>query len=261
MFYLSSCSIVKNESPYIKDFYTIHKFLGVERFVFYDRTTEGTPLNELFKDCSDVDIIPFNEPRKHAEAWATGCGYFQGKSKWVQFVDIDQVVVPMKTLDIKEMLQDYEQNPSLGLNWHSFGSSGRETEPNVPTYEAYTMRAAGNTPINNHIQSIVQVEHCQVKTWNDPHHPPLNPGSYQFNERKEQFNGPFNIPPSQNVGFIAHYYTRNREYWAKKCAKLRCDTLTQGSKVEEFDHHQSYMNAVEDLTVKNIWDQAIKNHK
>jgi len=256
MHYLSSCSIVKNEYPYILEFYKIHKFLGVEFFLFFDRSSEGPPLQELFKGHSDVEVIHFPEPHRHAQAWREGAKYFQGKSKWVQFVDIDEVVVPLHTLDIKVMLQDFEQNAALGLNWHSFGGNGLEVEPpaGVSTYQAYTKRADSQAGINNHIQSIVQVEHVDLRIWDDPHHPPLHHNKFQFNEKREAFKGPFNIPPSQNLAFIAHYYTRSRDYWAKKCAKLRADTGTPGSTIAEYDHHQSYMNQVEDLTVKNIWE-------
>ncbi len=256
MYYLSSCSIVKNEDPYIWEFYKIHKFLGVERFLFLDRSTEGRPLTEIFAGCSDVDITHFPEPNRHADGWLFGRNYFQNKSKWVQFIDIDQVTVPIHTLDIKEMLQNYEECDSLGLNWHSFGANNLEVEPECSTYEAYIKRAESLTPINNHIQSIVQVEKCRPNRWSDPHHAPLIDGANQYNENKQVTRGPWTIPPSQNVGFIAHYYTRSRAYWAKKCAKLRADTGTPGSQPAEFDHHQTYMNAVEDLIVKNIWDKA-----
>jgi len=256
MYYLSSCSIVKNEDDYIDDFVKIHKHLGVEFFLFFDRS--ANPLSERFKGRSDIEVIHYPEPNRHAHAWRDGVKYFQGKSRWVQFIDIDQVTVPRHTNDIKVMLQDYEMFGSLGLNWHSFGSGGREIEPakGLSTYEAYTKRAESRTPINNHVQSIVQVQQAQIVMWDDPHHPTMKPGQHQCNEHKQPFHGPFNVPSSQEIGFIAHYYTRSREYWARKCAKLRADTGTAGSTPLEFDHHQSYMNALEDMTVKNIWDQC-----
>lgn len=258
MYYLSSCSIVKNEDNYIDDFVAIHKHLGVEFFLFFDRS--DNPLSEKYKGRSDIHVIHYPEPNRHAHAWRDGVQYFQGKSRWVQFIDIDQVAVPMKTNDLKVMLQDYEQNSSLGLNWHTFGSNGRESEPalGTSTYEAYTKRADAAAGINNHIQSIVQVEHAQIRIWDDPHHPTMNPGKFQFNTNRTQFSGPWNMPPIQDVGFIAHYYTRSREYWAKKLAKLRADTGTPFGTMEEFNHHQLYMNAVEDFTVKNIWDSCKK---
>ena len=147
----------------------------------------------------------------------------------------------------------------MGLNWHSFGANGYEVEPvGISSYEAYTKRAAGNVGINNHIQSIVQVDHIADRIWDDPHHPTMAPGHFQFNEKRQQFNGPWNIPPTQDTGFIAHYYTRSRDYWAIKYAKTRADTGTFGGTIADFDHHQTYMNTIEDLTVKNIWDQCKK---
>lgn len=259
MKYLSSCSIVKNEAPYIMEFYQIHKKLGVESFLFFDRSTIGKPLKEIFAGCDDVEIIHFPEPNKHAQAWKAGAQHFKGKSKWVQFIDIDEVVVPMKTNDIKVMLQDYEAWGTLGLNWHTFGANGLEVEPEISTYSAYTKRANGKTSINNHIQSIVQVDFIKDVVWGDPHHPTMMPGQLQVNEKKKPFNGPFNNPPSQDIGFIAHYYTRSREYWANKIARGRADTNTPYDNAknhnEMFDQHQLYMNEIEDITVKNIWEK------
>jgi hypothetical protein len=212
-------------------------------------------LSERYKNHPNIKVIDFPEPNRHAHAWREGVKYFDGKSKWVQFIDIDQVVVPVKHPDIPTMLQDYEQYASLGLNWHTFGSSGRETEPTESTYEAYTKRALPQTPINNHIQSILQPSRVLPQTWHDPHHPLVKAGETQINEHKLPFKGPFNKPPTQDVGFIAHYYTRSREYWAKKLAKMRADTGTSCGSMEDFDHHQTYMNAEEELRVKDIWNK------
>lgn len=256
MYYLSSCSIVKNEDSYIDDFVRIHKHLGVEFFLFFDRS--DNPLSERYKGRSDIEVIHFPEPNRHAHAWREGIKYFTGKSKWVQFIDIDQVVVPTKVDDLRTMLLPYEPYASLGLNWHSFGANGREAEPEVSTYEAYTKRAVSSAPINNHIQSIVQPHRILQNTWSDPHHPPVKPDETQINENWVPFRGPFNKPPTQEVGFIAHYYTRSREYWAKKISKMRADTGTPGGTMADFDHHQTYMNAEDDFRVKNIWDKVNK---
>lgn len=254
MYYLSSCSIVKDEDSYIDDFVKIHKHLGVEFFLFFDRSVN--PLSERYKGRSDIKVIHFPEPNRHAHAWREGVKYLTGKSKWVQFIDIDQVVVPQSVNDLRTMLLPYEPYASLGLNWHSFGSAGRETEPDTSTYLAYTKRAKPTQPINNHIQSIVQPDKILPDTWSDPHHPPVKPGQTQINERHQVFKGPFNKPPIQEVGFIAHYYTRSREYWAKKIAKQRADTGTPGGTMADFDHHQTYMNVEDEFRVKDIWDKA-----
>lgn len=254
MYYLASCSIVKNEDNYIDDFVRIHKALGVEFFLFYDRSTN--PLSERYKGRSDIQVIHYPEPNRHAEAWRDGCQFFKGKARWVQFIDIDQVTVPLKTNDIKVMLQDYEGAAALGLNWHTFGGNGRTTEPSpgTSTYQAYTKRAVNHEPINNHIQSIVQVEHAVIRTWDNPHFPPLPNGHIQWNTNKGSFHGPFNSPQLQDTAFIAHYYTRSEEYWRNKLAKLRADTGTSYGTMQDFYNYQNILNAVEDTTVKDIWE-------
>ncbi len=255
MYYLASCSITKDEDNYIDDFVKIHKHLGVEFFLFFDRSKN--PLSERFKGRDDIKVIHFPEPLRHADAWLEGVKYFTDKSKWVQFIDIDQVVVPVKSNNIPDMLYPYQNFAALGLNWHTFGSSGLEKEPTISTYEAYTKRALANCPINNHIQSIVQPNRVIQRKWGDPHHPPLSNQESQINERFEFFKGPFNKPSSQNIGFIAHYYTRSREYWAKKISKMRADTGTSAGTMQDFDHHQSYTNEEEDLIIKNIWSKCV----
>lgn len=258
MFYLTSCSIVKDEDDYVQEFVDIHRFLGVEHFLFFDRSKN--PLSEKFKDQKDITVIHFPEPKRHAEAWMEGAKYFNGKSVWTQFIDIDQVLVPKNTLDLKEMMKDYEAFPAVGFNWHSFGNSGHETEDfTQSTYERYTKRALGNAGINGHLQTCAKPDQIiQGQIFSDPHHAPLINGQLQCNEAKGAipFNSPFNVPPIQNIGFIAHYYTRSREYWAKKIAKQRADTGTSSGTMADFDHHQTYLNAEDDLTVKNIWDKA-----
>ena len=254
MFYLASCSCVKDEDPYIDDFIRIHKYLGVEFFLFFDRSKN--PLSKRFSGRSDIKVIDFPEPNRHADAWREGIKYLTGKTKWAQFIDIDQVTTPTKVNDLRTMLSPYESFASLGLNWHSFGSAGREVEPDISTYLAYTKRAKSVEPINNHIQSIVQPDKIIPNTWGDPHHPPVKPGETQINEKYQPFKGPFNKPPTQEVGFIAHYYTRSREYWAKKIAKNRADTGTSGGTMADFDHHQIYMNVEDDFRIKDIWDKA-----
>lgn len=257
MHYLVSCSIVKDEDKYIDEFVQIHKFLGIEHFLFFDRSKN--PLSEKFKGRNDITVIHFPEPQRHAHAWLEGTKFWAGKTKWVQYIDIDQVLVPKHTLDLRELMSNYEAYEAVGFNWHSFGANSNEIEPEgLSTYEAYTRRARGNEGINNHIQTVAQPGKLNLAVWPDPHHPPLPKGIFQFNEHKRAipYNSPFNSPATQDIAFIAHYYTRSRQYWQHKINKLRADTGTSAGSMADFDHHQAYMNAEEDFIVRNIWNKA-----
>lgn len=255
MHYLSSCSIVKNEDNYIQEFIKIHRALGVEHFLFYDRS--DNPLENVFKGEKDITVINFPEPLRHADAWLAGLNYFIDKSRWVQFIDIDQVLFPTQTNDIKVFLQNYEQFSGIGLNWHTFGGNGYEVEPTISTYEAYTKRATNQEPINNHLQSVVNPNEVLLQVPNDPHHFLNKNNNLQYNENGQPipYNSPFNIPPTQDLAFIAHYYTRSKDYYAKKIAKNRADTGTSAGKIEDYDNHQLYMNKVDDTRIKEFWEK------
>jgi hypothetical protein len=62
------------------------------------------------------------------------------------------------------------------------------------------------------------------------------------------------MPPDQSVGFIAHYYTRSKEYWLRKLAKLRADTGTPFGSPEDWDNYQKILNVTDDDSVKKIWE-------
>lgn len=259
MHYLASCSIVKNEYPYIFEFVKIHRALGVQFFLFFDRSDD--PLENYFKGESDIKVVRFPEPNRHQQAWAEGTRMLKGKARWVQYIDIDQVLFPTGHEDIKVLLQDYEHLPALGFNWHTFGANGMEEENlEQSTYENYTRRAADKTPINNHIQTIANPALIEPINWPDPHHAFLPNFGATFNEFKNPlpYNSPFNIPPTQEKAFIAHYYTRSRKYWEHKLNKRRADTGTPGGTMEDFNHHQSYANEVEDSRLRDFWQKRCK---
>jgi hypothetical protein len=279
MHYLSSVSCVKQEEPYIMDFYRIHKALGVEHFLFFDR--EQDCLSKIFKGYPDVEIIYFPEPNRHHYAFGEGVKHLQGKTKWAQFIDIDEVVVPVSCPTIPEMLERNENLPALGLNWQTFGSSYREDSHyygelgKLSSYERFVRRARSNHWINGHIQSIVQVEHCKTHQWGTPHCPPMKPGFNVFSEKGIPLGGYCSFPITHDTGFVAHYYTRSREEWNKKLEKRRADTGTRVDHLEDhwinglnsegvstegdiFDVHNSYLNEVEDLTVQSLWRKILR---
>lgn len=263
MHYLASCSIVKNEYPYIFEFIRIHRALGVEHFLFFDRSDD--PLQNHLKNEKDITVVHFPEPNRHAAAWAEGTKLLMDKARWVQFIDIDQVLFPTKTNDIKVLLQEYEKCKIVGFNWHTFGSNALEEEPkDSSTYEVYTKRAHGNNlpknSINDHIQTVANPKAIHPVAWPDPHHPIYKKPHVQYNEQKKiiPFNSPFNRPASQDNAFIAHYYTRSRQYFQHKLNKMRADTGTSGGTMSDFDHHQTYLNEVEDNRIKEYWEKYCK---
>ena len=242
----------------MKDFVKYHRYVGVQHFVFYDR--EYHKMKEMFKDDPDVEIvhfpdIPFNV---HAIAWANLIGLNKGKTKWLALIDADQVLVPVKTHDVKEVLREFEPYASLQCNWHTFGSSGRVEKGEGSLYERFLKRAVPHEGINNHTQFICQPDRTQAIRTDDPHHPHVNPGEISVNTNHARVQGPFNTPPLHDKLWIAHYINKSKEEWNIKNAKGRADIFGQKMPYHLFDEQDRACNAEEEHRVLELWKSANK---
>lgn len=259
MFYLTLGSCLKNEESYMKDFVKYHRHVGVQKFVFFDRQYTG--MHELFKDEPDVEIIHFPDVPEnvHAIAWAQLINHNKGKTKWLALIDADQVLVPVQTTDVKEILKNYEEYASLQCNWHTFGSSGHLTRTPEPLYERFLMRAAPSAGINNHTQFICQPDRTLAQRTDDPHHPKLPANEVSVNTNKAIVpNSPFNSPPHHDILWIAHYISKSREEWDIKNAKGRADIFGQKMPYDMFADHDTFCNVEKETRVLELWQEANK---
>lgn len=257
MKYLTLGSCLKQEETYMVDFVKFHRNVGVDHFVFFDR--EKTALTKLLGNEPDVEIIHFPDiPQNvHAEGWGKLIEYNQGKTKWLALIDADQVIVPVKKDNIKEILVDYEPFASLQCNWHTFGSSGRIEKGDGSLYERFLLRAKSQEGINNHTQFICQPDRTLALRTHDPHHArlPANEVSVNTNYKKID-NSPFNIPPLHDTMYIAHYISKSKEEWALKNAKGRADIFGQKMPFDLFDEHDKFCNVEKEDRVLELWKKA-----
>lgn len=250
--YLTLVSCLKDEEDCIEDFVKYHRFVGVEKFVFFDRNY--SKIKEIFKNDPDVDVIHFPEPRTHTEAWMAGIAHTQHQSFWTAFIDADEVIVPVKTNNVRDILNKYHGYASLQINWHTFGSSGLEHKTPQSMYEKFLMRTNSNNGVNNHTQSIVQPLFILGCPWPDPHHAPLSSGVISVNEKCIRVQGPFSIPPSHEIIWCGHYYTKSREEWAIKNAKGRADIPGHKIPFDLFDHYNTFCNSTKEERVLELWN-------
>lgn len=255
MNYLTLASILKDEHDYMSDFVKYHKFVGVEKFVFYDR--EYHKLHHMFKDDPSVTVIHFPEPKTHADAWCEAVRAHQTNTVWLALIDADQALVPMKTFNVKEVLEDYKNYAALQMNWHTFGAGGQDKKTNGSLYERFIKRAKATEGVNAHTQSIVQPSKIEIRRWSDPHHAPVKNGQISVNENKVRVQGPFSNPPSHNILWCAHYYTKSKEEWNKKNAKGRADIPGQFIPSTLFEEYNKFCNNEEELRVRDIWGKII----
>lgn len=259
--YLTIVSCIKDEESYIVDFVKYHRYVGVDKFIFFDR---GTEVKHLFSGDADIEITHFPEPGLQAEAFSEGIIRTKNQTFWAAFIDIDQALVPQTHNNVKEVLKDYESFASLQINWATFGSSGKEIRTIGSLYERFLMKAkdVGGT-INedgykynpNYVtQSIVQPTRV-IPSWIDPHHPVLKKNEIAVNENKIKVDGPF-CEPSYKKLWCAHYYTKSKEEWAIKNAKGRADIRGRKIPFNIYEQYNEFCNAIEENRVLELWRKS-----
>lgn len=254
--YLTIGSCTKGEELYIKPFIQYHRFLGVEKFIFYDRTFE--PINTLLKDEPDCEVIHWPEGLNtvHALAWASLIDRCKGKTKWLACIDLDQAIVPQNGLSIPNILKEYEQFASLQCNWKSFGSGGLMEYAPEAIFERFLMRCKDDNGLNNHTQFICQPDRAMAVRTDDPHHCKLPHNEVSVNTNKQIVNGPFNIPPIHDKMWIAHYISKSYGEAKTKWNKGRADIFGQKMPSDMWRKHEEFCNDEKETRVLEIWEMV-----
>lgn len=269
MTYLTLGSCLKNEEPYILDFIKYHRYVGVERFVFFDRAYH--PLHDLIGSEPDVEIVHFPEipGNIHMEAWGKLIGHNQGKTKWLALIDADQALVPVKTNDVRQVLKDYEQFASLQCNWKAFGSGGQMKKEPGSVYERFLLCAPPQSQYSLPTQFICQPDRTIAQRTEEPHYPHLPPGEISVNTDKQPIDAnkivamnprtpkTFQVPALYDVMWVAHYTNKSYEEFLMKNSKGRADI--HGSKIHlnQFNEYDAECHVYENRA-HQLWIEANK---
>lgn len=268
MKYLTVGSCLKGEDSYMLDFVKYHRSVGVEHFVFFDRTYY--PLKKLFENHADVEIIHFpDEPQNiHQEAWGQLIKYNQGKTKWLALIDADQCLVPVKHSNVCDILKEYEDFASVQLNWKSFGSSFQEKRLLGSVYERFLLCAETNSKYNLPTQFICQPDRTLPIKVEEPHYPRLPPGEISVNTNRETISSnkvvamnpatplTFNVPPLYDVMWVAHYTNKSKEEFIIKNNKGRADIFGKKIHFTQFDEYDAECNKVTEKRVLELWSKT-----
>lgn len=124
-YYLSVCTIFKNESAYLKEWLEYHLLVGVEHFYLYNNFSEDNYKEILspYIDSGVVDLIDWPVPQGQPSAYEDCFNKTRTLTNWILFIDIDEYVVPRYELTISDWLKHYEFYPSVAMYWRVFGTS------------------------------------------------------------------------------------------------------------------------------------------
>ncbi len=158
MDYLSICLICKDENDYLAEWLDYHIVMGVDRFYIYDNESRIS-LRETLKTYIEqgwvvVQDIPGRAMQLHAYDHCLRT--FGPKTVWLGFIDTDEFLVSKTTLDLKELLKEYEAYGGLAVSSLFFGSGGQKERPLAGQAAGYLWRTHETFSENKLIKSIVR---------------------------------------------------------------------------------------------------------
>jgi hypothetical protein len=217
--------IFRDEAPYLKEWIEFYLLLGVQHFYLCSHNS-----TDHFKDVLDpyiregiVELRERNDDKSDQSLYfflgAHQNAYFteilkaaRGESKWIAFLDSDEFLYPIKTHSILDFLKNYEEFGGIVANWQMFGTSRVEKlDPKRLMIEQLICCAPSDSHINYYVKSIIRPERA-IGFFRCAYYATYEPGYFQVNTNKEQFDGPYSPYILLDQLRINHYWTRDEYY-------------------------------------------------
>lgn len=245
MNYLSVCTVIKNEAPYLEEWLDFHIKQGVEMFYLFDNeSTDNTKkVLEPYSDYITYKFVPGNAVQ--FPTINTFIEEHRTDSRWVAFIDADEFLFSPKEEDLKELISiafDKRVISGIAAHWLLFGSNGHLKYTDDPVTRRFTKREG---VVNPHVKSIMKMS--------DVHR--LNGNVHCFTAALNIVDEKLNILPNQyaqhtpataDILRVNHYVTKSKEECDIRRALPRADTGELRSN-DFFDAHNR--NDAEDFEI------------
>lgn len=219
--YLAICAIAKNEGPYFKEWIEWHLKMGVEKFYIYDNESTDNTKEVLspYIDSGVVEYIYFPGYRMQLAAYDDCLDRFRMEVRWLAFIDLDELIVPIKDSNIPEFLKRFEHVPAVEINWLIFGSGGATKHLPGTMMERFRYHSHPSHYLNRHVKSIIDTRrvftligcHEAARISGKAADSHGNPITKHFRQRE----------PQQDVIRINHYAVRSYEEFVEKQSRGR----------------------------------------
>ncbi len=251
MHYLALCCIVKDETPFLKEWITYHSLLGVEHFYVYDNMSK-IPVDKVlfgFVPKARLTVRRLAGTAVQLPAYKNCLDDFGPQCRWIAFLDLDEFLVPLHDDDLRIVLAEFEPYAGLVVPWRIFTSNGRLARPKGPVIGEYTRRCTEAVSATIHVKSVVDPARALEPI--TPHHFTYKPGGYHVD------GAHFPVPPESPFAYfpaggplqINHYYYRSQQDYEAKISRGRSDVLEKSPRPLEAFYAQTRWETVEDTSV------------
>ena len=156
-FYLTLCTIAKNEGRYLQEWIEYHKMMGVEKFFIYDNESTDNTLKILkpYIGSNLVEYRYFPGKKMQLKAYADCVRKHKRNTRYLGFLDIDEFIVPIKHKTIPDYLRSLGRFSGVQINWLVYGSSGAKKRKKGLVMERFKDHSFVDHKLNHHIKVIL----------------------------------------------------------------------------------------------------------
>jgi hypothetical protein len=272
---LTACTMFQNEAPYLDEWLTLHRGVGVEHFYLYNnRSTDN------YREVLDpwirkglVTLLDWPGFGGQVAAFNDCIRRFRMQARWIAFLDADEFLFSPEARDLRTILPRYESFPAIFVYWILFGSGGHQSRPKGSVIENYTrcldLDAASSDDFE-HGHAHLEKE-TYVTGWAKDGKSIANPRlvkHYYVHQPEQVWDGvvvdekmrphlrrlPGTIDLSCSVFRINHYWSKSIEDISSKVLKGNASWQSRPTgKLERWLERESHLNRTKDETLLTIW--------
>lgn len=248
---LAFATIIKNEAPYIDEWISFHKTVGVQKFYIYDNESNDN-IQEILKPYIDEGLVEYTYfPGKAVQvlAYKDAVKKHKDETKYLGFIDIDEFVLPVNNPNIVNYLDEIlslDSNAAgVAINWKIYGSSGFMEKQDGLIIDTYRYRASDDFSENAYIKTICNPR--LVENIENVYSPKYIDNKYNIDENGNKVIGSKNINRPSSKLRINHYFTKSMSEYLEKMNKGKADSLDKRS-LEDF--HSNNKNDIYDYIME-----------
>jgi hypothetical protein len=262
----------RDEAPYLAEWVTYHRLVGVDHFWLYDDGSTDDWQNALAAPLAGGIVEVLSLPEKHGPDVPTavkqpgtfrdGLRRARGRTRWVALIDVDEFLLPMTAPTVPDCLARHFTTASgVYVNWRMFGTNRQVVLPGRPLLPALTGCSLSSHPENGNGKSLVRPERLAIDRVWSPHHFPLQEGARYLDGRGHKLS--FGIRHDREDLLttgehfdthlrINHYNLRDENFFlANRLARARAGRLPGKSLERLLEHYDSFGKS-QDFAILNL---------
>jgi hypothetical protein len=156
---LAVCALFKDEAPYLAEWITFHRLVGVERFYLYNNDSADDWAAAIGPELSAgiASVVPWHRPPRGAQlsAYEDCLRRHRADTRWIAFIDIDEFLFSPSGVPLPDVLSHFAERPGVLAAWKIFGTGGHLDKPDGLVTENYLLRAADDHPEHSLAKPII----------------------------------------------------------------------------------------------------------